>query len=81
MSVTGYMQDGIVVQSNDTEIRLHGAPLAFLADTSAAHEIGGFKTGVGFALRKCRICLATDETIQTKVHFFDSINNVDMRTI
>jgi len=33
----------------------------------AAHEIGGFKVGVGFALRKCRECLATDDMIQTKV--------------
>ena len=41
--------------------------LLFLADTLAANEIGGFKVGVGFALRKCRVCLATQDTIQTKV--------------
>ena len=44
-----------------------GTVIAFLADTVAAHEIGGFKVGVGFALRKCRVCLATDNMIQTKV--------------
>ena len=38
-----------------------------LADTLAAHALGGFKVGVGFALRKCRICMATHEQIQTKV--------------
>ncbi len=37
-----------------------------LADTLAvaAHSIGGFKVGVGFSLRMCRMCLAT---ISTKV--------------
>ena len=31
-----------------------GAVLVMLADTQAAHAIGGFKVGVGFALRRCR---------------------------
>ena len=74
------MQDGIIVRSNDTEVRLRGALLAFLADTPAAHEMGGFKIGVGFALRKCRVCLATDETIQAKVESIYT-NSVDMCTI
>ena len=38
-----------------------------LADTLAAHSIGGFKIGVGFSLRKCRHCLATQEEMNTKV--------------
>ena len=33
----------------------------------AAHQIGGFNVGVNFALRKCRVCMATDEDIQVKV--------------
>ena len=33
----------------------------------AAHSIGGFKVGVGFALRKCRMCLATLESLSTEV--------------
>lgn len=49
------------------ETCFYGTVIAFLADTMAAHEIGGFKVGVGFALRKCRECLATDDMIQTKV--------------
>ena len=38
-----------------------------LADTLAAHQLGGFKIGVGFALQKCRQCMATANDIQTKV--------------
>ena len=38
-----------------------------LADTQAAHYIGGFKVGVGFSLRPCRDCLATRETMKIKV--------------
>lgn len=34
----------------------------------AAHSIGGFKVGVGFALRKCRNCMATAETM-TKMYY------------
>ena len=44
-----------------------GAVLAMLADTQAAHFLGGFKVGVGFALRRCRNCLATKDTMSTKV--------------
>ena len=52
---------------NGEEVTLHGNVLALLADTLAAHDLGGFKVGVGFALRKCRECLATNADIQTKV--------------
>jgi len=41
----------------------------FLADTVAAHQIGGFKVGVGLSLRKCRHCMATFEQIQAKVKY------------
>ncbi len=40
-----------------------------LADTLAAHQLGGFKVGVGFALRVCRDCMATKDMIQDKVTF------------
>ena len=46
---------------------VRGAVLLMLADTLAAHAIGGFKVGVGFALRKCRDCMATKETMSQKV--------------
>ena len=45
-----------------------GAVLFALADTLAAHQLGGFKVGVGFALRKCRMCLATKEQLSVKVN-------------
>lgn len=45
---------------------VRGAVLFALADTLAAHSIGGFKIGVGFSLRKCRMCLATKEQILSK---------------
>ena len=41
------------------DILVKGAVVSLLADTQAAHSIGGFKVGVGFAFRKCRNCLAT----------------------
>ena len=44
-----------------------GAVLAMLADTQAAHSIGGFKVGVGFSLRQCRNCLATKDTMNVQV--------------
>lgn len=44
-----------------------GAVLFALADTLAAHSMGGFKIGVGFSLRKCRMCLATKDQLSTKV--------------
>lgn len=44
-----------------------GTVLYMLADTLAAHSIGGFKCGFSRALRKCRHCLATHEQLSTKV--------------
>lgn len=47
--------------------KFSGTVLLMLGDTLAAHDIGGFKVGVGFALRICRHCMATREQSQTKV--------------
>ena len=52
---------------NGSETLFCGTVVAFLADTLAAHDIGGFKIGVSFALRKCRVCMATQDSIQSKV--------------
>ena len=41
--------------------------MCLLGDVPASNFMGGFKEGVGFALRKCQACLATQEDIQTKV--------------
>lgn len=48
-------------------IVLKGTVLLTLADTVAAHQLGGFKVGVGFALRKCRECMATQSDLESKV--------------
>ena len=49
------------------EHKFHGTVTVTLCDTLAAHQLGGFKIGVGFALRKCTDCMATHSDIQTKV--------------
>ena len=49
------------------EVSFRGTVLVTLADTLAAHQLGGFKVGVGFSLRKCRDCMATLDTMSTKV--------------
>ena len=50
--------------------------LAVLADTLAAHCLGGFKESMSFAYRICRSCMATTEQIQSK--FLES--NYELRT-
>jgi hypothetical protein len=59
------VQDGITVPGFDETV--HGAVLVLLADTPAAHQLGGFKVSPGGALRKCRDCNATLDLINTKV--------------
>ena len=46
---------------------LHGSLICVLGDTPASNFIAGFKEGVGFSLRKCRMCLATEHDITTIV--------------
>ena len=41
--------------------------LLLLADNLAAHQLGGFKVGVSFALCKCHDCLATASGIMYSV--------------
>ena len=52
---------------NGTTTHFYGTVLVLLADTLAAHQIGGFKVGVSFALRKCRVCLAFIDDMSNKV--------------
>lgn len=56
--------DGITVVINRGEHTIHGALLAFLADTLAAHAVGGFKGSMSFALRVCRSCMITSAQLQ-----------------
>ena len=53
---------------------MYGALLATLVDTLGAHQLGGFKVGVGFARRICRTCMATKESIKNQVH-----QNLDLK--
>ena len=41
--------------------------VAMLGDTPAVAKAGGFKECVGFADKKCRHCMVTNEQIQSKV--------------
>ena len=59
------MQDGIVIPGFPTAIR--GTVLLLLADTLAAHQLGGFKISPGLAHKKCRECNATQSLMDTKV--------------
>lgn len=54
---------------NGQQKLVRGGVLFALADTPAAHSLAGFKVGVSFALRKCRMCLATQSQLSTKASF------------
>ena len=45
-------------------LRIRGSLLALLADTPASNLGGGFKESVSGAFRKCRLCMATFDTMQ-----------------
>lgn len=51
--------NGVIVNVHGEQYTFHGALLAFLADNLAAHLVGGFKQSMSFALRVCRMCMAT----------------------
>ena len=57
--------DGIQVLINNEYRTIRGTLLAFLADTLAAHAVGGFKGSMSFALRICRTCMATTTDISS----------------
>ena len=51
--------NGITVSIGGAERTFYGGLLAFLADTLAAHALGGFKGSMSLALRICRACMIT----------------------
>ena len=55
---------GITVSVGGESRVFYGALLAFLADTLAAHLVGGFKCSMSFALRVCWSCTITSEQLQ-----------------
>lgn len=58
---------GVTMTLRGQKQLVRGGVLFVLADTLAAHSIGAFKVGVGFSLRKCRVCLATNDQLSREV--------------
>ena len=56
--------DGVAVSVLGKDRTFYGGLLAFLADTLAAHELGGFKGSMSFALRICRSCMITSSQLK-----------------
>ena len=59
---------GVTITIHGRSMFIQGGVLFALADTLAAHDIGGFKVGVGFSLRKCRMCMATRDQMSVQVN-------------
>lgn len=57
--------NGLNVFINGEDRHFKVGILAFLADTLAAHALGGFKESMSFSYRICRSCMATTEQIQS----------------
>lgn len=76
---------------NGIERTMHGNVLLTLADTIAAHQLGGFKIGVGFAHSRCRQCMkevyeknmdSTQEVrLVDKVMYLQAVHNLDLLNI
>ena len=62
-----YQEEGHAFLLHGEEIKLQGALIAFVGDTPALAEVGGFKKSVGPAFRKCRECMTTENQMQLYV--------------
>lgn len=71
-----YLNGFTVFEGEPGEKRIFGALTAFLADTAAAHKLGGFKGSVSFARRICRSCMAT----KTSAESFNDESFFELRT-
>lgn len=60
---------GILVDYCGASRKLFGCLVAFLGDTPAAALVGGFKEGVGGAVRGCRTCMTKNAHFSSKVSF------------
>ena len=63
-------QEGASITTADVTGIFRGTIIVFLG----AHQVGGFKVGVGFSLRKRRECMATRGDMQSKVLLVVLIN-------
>lgn len=68
--------NGLTVSIDGHECHFQVGMLAVLADTLAAHALGGFKESMSFSYRICRSCMATTEKIQS--NFLES--DFELRT-
>ena len=66
-TIFSLQDEGYCLQLHDEEMVVHGAVVSMCGDTPGSNYIGGFKEGVGFSLRKCRVCLATISDMGSKV--------------
>lgn len=57
---------GLTVSMGNNERHFKVGTLAVLADTLAAHALGGFKESMSFSYRICRSCMATTDEIQSR---------------
>ncbi len=64
-SIAKLSKDGLKISIKGEERVFKVSLLAMLADTLAAHALGGFKESMSFARRICRSCMATTEQIKT----------------
>jgi len=69
MLACAIQEGGHKIQVNGEEITLHGGVICLCGDIPASGHVGGFKEGVGFALRKCRKCMARAADMSNKVKF------------
>ena len=59
--------DGVEFVVNDKKMQFRGTVIVVSADNISAQIVGGFKA-LSAAFRKCHYCMATDDTMQTKVN-------------
>ena len=60
-----FSNSGFTFKVGTSEIKLYGYLALVVADTLAAHQLLGFKEGVGFANKKCRNCMTNFSQMQT----------------
>ena len=50
---------------------MYGGVICVVGDIPASNFIGGFKEGVGFSFRKCRMC---KDNMTTKVYYTQALS-------
>ena len=59
--------EGWSVTIDGHEYKFQGSLVAFVGDTPAVNMVGGYKEGVGMAMRMCRQCMATNSQRYTRL--------------